>query len=284
MPTAPDMPPPECDRRGPRALLFFVVSLAVVLVTRTAGAATTVRDGDDYSIDLPDLCFVTPIALRTPGACAGLELPEHAPPSPGPEVRTVASGSFGRRPHTATNVGVLYLAKVHLDAPDEDALASLRKDALSIVQHLTTLPPGAHVRDPVGVTIVETPAGPAVRLLIDVDGILSDAPNNAVFLQHQVHYLLPTEEGTYLTSWSMPADSAAFYTPVADASIATAHVARPRSEGAQCGPAPSAGRVPARRAASPTPGGRADGCCTSSRTGRAAGQAAAGWAAGRAAP
>jgi hypothetical protein len=210
--------------------LFGVLACCLAISTEGTASATTIIDGADFSVDLPDtLCFFQPETLRSDRACDGLKV-DNAPKMPeqpgvawlGVAVLRLGSGDMGT---------VMVVRSPPNDRPfesDEEAERSLKAAAKAYVQDEQIRKVEAS-----GVKRYRTTDGlDMVRGSLDVTewNVPSASPAELArrsLLQHWAYALVFTETATYHIMATGPRLRQSDVDGVVDDSLSTIRATKP---------------------------------------------------------
>lgn len=234
---ANSFPPQSRDTRliGPcslAAVLGAVVVQSLALLTifgfgTDATSATTIRDGENFSMSIEDptarVCIMFPQSARDPAACGELTFPAQPPTSPGRRdlaiglIRFVDRGASARAPFA-----VSFITESNSAEPDNEKAEAFAREVERVYarEH-----PGTSIRP--GTSRVELRAVARMkvaRAAYDLDGL---NPDDRRLMEHHIFYFVWTDGGLYTFMLSTGGDHAAAVDAIADNSALSLKVLHP---------------------------------------------------------
>lgn len=232
-------------RGGRLAWLVAGLLSASVFVPCPADAAPLVRDGNAFSVDLSeaDVCYVTPLPMRTEADCHGLDLGNVPIPRWSKESPTIAYGLL-RVPGSTRSTRLMgsvsvqrWVARGRSRAKVDGAAAREIVDEF-VRNYESILRPGEH---PVNVVSRVTASG-GVRGSFGIEG---SARGHEDELEEQAEVLFVlAAQGTYVLTWVGPKANAPALERFAEAAASSVKTSENGVVGAN--PAPLAHRLLAR--------------------------------------
>jgi hypothetical protein len=181
--------------------------------------ADEIRDGDDYSVTLPQgvhPCFTYPKTLYDPAACDSDQHPVEADPAA--PARAFADGTVivdGRK----ASVTAMHVA---VDQPTAiEDLVEVADYARGMVKGMKNEQPTVRIVGEPGTRVVAVGGLSLGRITFELDGL------PGLGRAHQINYVVWAADGTYALSWLGLASSAAAIDAIADQTASTLRLAHP---------------------------------------------------------
>jgi hypothetical protein len=192
--------------------------VALLLMPLRVARGDEIRDGDEYSVTLPQgvrACVVYPKYLFDPAACPSDEHPlEENPVSP---ATAVAVGSVIVDGHKVSLAAFRVVADQTLHGP-----VDVEGFARSMAEGMKKNQPSVRLEGEPGARRIEIGGLPVGRITFDLEGMLGRS--------HQINFVAWAEDGTYVLSWTGLASSAPAIDAMADQTASTLRLAHPATE------------------------------------------------------